>query len=166
MVAVKLLRGVIMSAPTPTPAPSIVASSGDNQFKLSDHEKKTHVTLNLETHGPLVQGSTAQAPTLQYDGVEGTFSFSGEQVAVETSALGKMFTVTLNIVPDLRTLLFTLLLPSVTHQAGEPKQAFDTLAIKSERHSSIQGPPANPGAATTYTCLKMHGTAAKVQVPF
>lgn len=154
-----------MSAPTTTPVASITATSGDNQFILSDHEKKTHVTLNLQTHGPLVQGSTAKAPTLQYQGVEGTFTFSGEQVTVETSALGKMFTVTLNIVPDLRTLLFTLLLPPVTHKAGERKQAFDTLAIKSERHTSIQGPPANPGAGTTYTCLKMHGTAAQVEVP-
>ena len=154
-----------MSAPTTTPAATIVASPGDNQFKLSDHEKKTHVTLNLQTHGPLVQGSTAQAPTLQYEGVEGTFTFSGQQVTVEISALGKMYTVTLNIVPDLRTLLFTLLLPPVIHKAGESKQAFDTIAIKSERHTSIQGPPTTPGAATTYTCVKMHGTAAKVQVP-
>ena len=154
-----------MSAPTTTPVASIAATSGDNQFKLSDHDKKTHVTLNLQTHGPLVQGSTAQAPTLQYEGVEGTFTFSGEQVTVETSALGKMFTVTLNIVPDLRTLLFTLLLPPVIHKAGERKQAFDTIAIKSERHTSIQGPPTNPGAGTTYTSLKMHGTAAKVEVP-
>jgi hypothetical protein len=154
-----------MSAPTPTPV-SKVAESGDNQFKLSDHEKKTHVTLNLQTHGPLVQGQTVQGPTLEYKGVEGTFSFSGEQIVTETSALGKMFTVTLNVVPDLRTLLFTLLLPSVTHKAGDSKQAFDTIAIKSERHTSIQGPPTKPGASTTYTCLKMHGTAAKVQVPF
>lgn len=154
-----------MSAPTTTPVASIAATSGDNQFKLSDHDKKTHVTLNLQTHGPLVQGSTAQAPTLQYEGVEGTFTFSGEQVTVETSALGKMFTVTLNIVPDLRTLLFTLLLPPVIHKTGERKQAFDTIAIKSERHTSIQGPPTNPGAGTTYTSLKMHGTAAKVEVP-
>lgn len=154
-----------MSAPTTTPAATIVASPGDNQFKLSDHEKKTHVTLNLQTHGPLVQGSSAQAPTLQYEGVEGTFTFSGQQVTVETSALGKMYTVTLNIVPDLRTLLFTLLLPPVIHKTGASNQAFDTIAIKSERHTSIQGPPTTPGAATTYTCVKMHGTAAKVQVP-
>jgi hypothetical protein len=155
-----------MSAPTTTPVASTTATSGDNQFKLSDHEKKTHVTLNLQAHGPLVQGATAQAPTLEYEGVEGTFTFSGQQVTVETSALGKMYTVTLNVVPDLRTLLFTLLLPPVTHKSGETKQAFDTIGIKSERHTSIQGKPTNPGAATTYTCLKLHGTAAKVQVPF
>ncbi len=154
-----------MSATSTTPAPKLTASSGDNQFQLSDHEKKTHVTLNLQTHGPLVKGSVAKAPTLEYRGVEGTFTFSGEQVTVETSALGKMYTVTLNIVPDLRTLLFTLMLPPVVHKSGEAKQAFDTIAIKSERHTSITGTPTNPGAATTYTCLKMHGTAAKVEVP-
>jgi len=153
-----------MSATSTAPAAKLTLSSGDNQFELSDHEKKTHVTLNLQTHGPLVKGSIAKAPTLEYRGVEGTFTFSGEQVTVETSELGKMYTVTLNVVPDLRTLLFTLVLPPVVHKSGEAKQAFDTIAIKSERHTSITGTP-NPGAATTYTCLKMHGTAAKVEVP-
>ena len=153
-----------MSATSTTPAAKLTVSSGDNQFQLSDRENKTHVTLNLQTHGPLVKGSVAKAPTLEYRGVEGTFTFSGEQVTVETSELGKMYTVTLNIVPDLRTLLFTLVLPPVVHKSGEAKQAFDTIAIKSERHTSLTGTP-NPGAATTYTCLKMHGTAAKVEVP-
>jgi hypothetical protein len=155
-----------MSAATPTPVSSIVASSTDNQFTLSDHDKKTHVTLKLQKGGPLVQGSTAQGPTLQYQGVEGTFSFSGEQIVTDTNALGKTFTVTLNIVPDLRTLLFTLVLPPVTHMTGERTQAFDTIAIKSEHHTSLQGKPTNPGAATTYVVLKMHGTAASVEVPF
>jgi len=98
--------------------------------------------------------------------VEGTLSFSGEQITAETNALGKTFTVTLNIVPDLRTLLFTLVLPPVTHKAGERTQAFDTIAIKSERHTSLTGQPTNPGAATTYVVVKMHGTAATVEVPF
>ncbi|HMJ61384.1 MAG TPA: hypothetical protein VK493_06450, partial [Bryobacteraceae bacterium] len=66
-----------MSAPTPTPVSSIVAPSTDNQFILSDYEKKTKVTLKLQKGGPLVQGSAAQGPTLQYEGVEGTLSFSG-----------------------------------------------------------------------------------------
>lgn len=155
-----------MSAPTPTPVSSIVAPSTDNQFTLSDYEKKTKVTLKLQKGGPLVQGSIAQGPTLQYEGVEGTLSFSGEQIIAETNALGKTFTVTLNIVPDLRTLLFTLVLPPVTHKAGERTQAFDTIAIKSERHTSLTGQPTNPGAATTYVVVKMDGTAATVEVPF
>jgi hypothetical protein len=166
MVAVELLRELIMSAPTPTPVSSGVAPSTDNQFKLSDHEKKTNVTLSLQKGGPLVQGSTAQGPTLQYEGVEGKFSFSGDQIVTETNALGKTFTVTLNIVPDLRTLLFTLVLPPVTHKAGERTQAFETIAIKSEHHTSILGKPTNPGAATTYVVVKMHGTAGSVQIPF
>ncbi len=152
-----------MSAPTPTPVSSIVAPATDNQFILSDYEKKTKVTLRLQKGGPLVQGSAAQGPTLQYEGVEGTHSFSGEQITAETNALGKTFTVILNIVPDLRTLSFTLVIPPVTHKAGERTQAFDTIAIKSERHTSLTGTP-SPGAATTYTVLKMHGTAAAVEV--
>lgn len=152
-----------MSA-TATSVPTAVQGS-DNQFKLSDYEKRTHVTLNLQKAGPLAPGTSAQGPVIEYKGAEGTLSFSGEQIITETTALGKMFTVTLNVVPDLRTLKFTLLLPDVIHKAGAATQAFETVAIKAEHHTSLSGAPNVTGANPTYTALKMHGTASKVQVP-
>src|SRR4051794_3321977 len=109
-----------MSATTANPVPAIFFQPGDNQFKLNDRSKKLHVTLNLKRPGPLVQGSTAQGPILQYEGPEGTLSFSGDQITQESSELGKMYTVTLNIVPDLRASLFTIVLPSVVHK--DPSQ--------------------------------------------
>ena len=155
-----------MSASIPAPATSSTVQAGDNQFKLSDYEKRTHVTLNLQKAGPLTPGTTAQGPVLDYQGVEGTLSFSGQQITTETTALGTQYTVTLNIVPDLRTLKFTLLLPAVTHKTAGQPQAFETIAIKAEHHTSLTGTPTAPGANPTYTALKMHGTAAKVIVPF
>jgi hypothetical protein len=151
-----------MSASTPAP---VSTQSNDNQFTLSDYEKHTHVTLNLEKAGPLAPGSSAKGPTLQYQGVEGTLSFSGDQIVTETTALGKLFTVTLNIVPDLRTLDFTLLLPAVVHKAAATTQSFDTIAIKSEHHTSLTGTPTTAGANPSYAVLKMHGKAAQVKVP-
>jgi hypothetical protein len=155
-----------MSASTTTPVSSVAAQTSDNQFKLRDYENKTTVTLNLQKPGPLTPGTTGQGPSLDYHGVEGTLSFSGPQIITETTALGKMFTVTLNIVPDLRTLTFSLLIPAVIHKAGEASQAFETIAVKAEHHTSLTGTPNITGANPTYHVLKMHGTAASVKVPF
>lgn len=154
-----------MSAATPSsPAPAASASTqaSDNQFKLSSHDGSTQVTLNLEQGGPLSPGSTP-GPSIQYQGSEGSLSFSGEQIVTETTGLGKMFTVILNVVPDLRTLKFTLVLPSVTHKAGAEKQHFETIAIKAQVHTSLIGtPPA--GANTSFEVMKMRGTAEAVPV--
>lgn len=149
-----------MSAATPVSSAS--TDSGDNQFKLSDHDSNTQVTLNLQKGGPLSPGSSP-GPALQYQGVEGTHSFSGEQIVTETTALGKMFTVILNIVPDLRTLKFTLVLPPVINKTGAQKQHFQTIAIKSQVHTTLIGAPP-PGANTSYEVMRMHGTAEKVEV--
>jgi len=154
-----------MSAVTSASVPSIIAQPIHNQFTLQAHDSKTSVTLNLDRRGPLIQGSDTEAPSLDYQGVEGTLSFSGQQIVTETTTLGRMFTVTLNIVPDLRSLSFTLLLPLVTHAADTPAQAFETIAIKSEHHLSLGGSPTTAGSNTSYAVLKMHGTARKVAVP-
>lgn len=155
-----------MSAAKPTSAATPVSStstdSGDNQFSLSDHENKTHVTLSLVEGGP-VRVNSSPGPALQYQGAEGTLSFSGEQVVTETTALGQMFTVTLNIVPDLRTLKFSLILPSVTNKAGSRKQSFQTIAVKAQVHTTLTG-TLPPGANTSYEVIKMHGTAEKLAI--
>src|SRR5262249_42559291 len=114
-----------MSASSSAPAAAAAVQAADNQFKLSDYQNRTRVTLNLQKAGPLAPGTSAQGPVLDYQGVEGTLSFSGQQVTTETTALGTMYTVTLNIVPDLRTLKFTLLVPAVIHKTAGQPQAFE-----------------------------------------
>jgi hypothetical protein len=143
--------------------PNISSQSTDNQFKLSDHENETRVTLNLDAGGPVVVGVPAKGPVLQYEGPEGTHSFSGDQIVTENTALGAMYTVTLNIVPDLRALSFTLLLPPVINKTNSP-QPFKTLAVKWERHLTLVGPPPT-GAELSYSAIKMHGTAEQVPIP-
>ena len=141
--------------------PTISSQPTDNQFKLSDHENETRVTLTLVAGGPIVQGAPpANGPVLQYEGAEGTLSFSGSQIVTENTALGAMYTVTLNIVPDLRTLSFTLVLPPVINKTDSP-QPFKTIAIKWERHTTLVGPPPT-GAELSYSVIKMHGTAERV----
>jgi hypothetical protein len=140
--------------------PTISSQPTDNQFKLSDHENETRVTLTLEAGGPIVVGAPAKGPVLQYEGPEGTLSFSGTQIVTENTALGAMYTVTLNIVPDLRTLSFTLVLPPVTNKTDSP-QPFKTIAVKWERHTTLVGPPPT-GTELSYSVIKMHGTAERV----
>ena len=154
-----------MSASTASPVQSTFYQGSDNEFTLTDHGNDTQVTLNLERRGPFVQGANEQDPSMEYQGAEGTFSFSGPQIVTTTTTLGSMFSVTLNVVPDLRSLSFTLFVPTVVHGTGEPAQAFDTIAIKSQHHMSLQGTPTTAGADTTYSILKMHGIARKLAVP-
>ncbi len=154
-----------MSAVSSPSVSDIFVQPNDNQFTLRAHDNKTSVTLDLDRRGPLVQGSDTQGLSIQYQGVEGTHSFSGQQIVTETTSLGKMFTVTLNIVPDLRSLSFTLLLPAVIHAPDTPAQAFETIAIKAEHHTSLQANPTTPGSNPSYTVMKMHGIAKKVEVP-
>ena len=143
--------------------PTISSQTTDNQFKLSDHENETRVTLNLDAGGPIILGVPRQAPILQYEGPEGTLTFSGDQVVTQSTALGTLYTVTLNIVPDLRTLSFTLVLPPVINKTNSP-QPFKTIAVKWERHTTLVGPPPT-GAELSYSVIKMHGTAERVAIP-
>ena len=143
--------------------PNTSSQPADNQFKLSDHENETRVTLNLDAGGPINLGAPRQAPILQYEGPEGTLTFSGDQVVTQSAALGTLYTVTLNIVPDLRTLSFTLVLPPVINKTNSP-QPFKTIAVKWERHTTLVGPPPT-GAELSYSVIKMHGTAERVAIP-
>src|ERR1041384_676678 len=57
--------------------------------------------------------SFAGPPQLSYSGPEGDLNFSGGEIETQPTALGDEVTVTLESVPDLHTITFTLLLPSI-----------------------------------------------------
>ncbi len=103
--------------------------------------------------------SFAGPPQFSFTDPDGTLSFSGDEIETLPSALGSEVTVTLEAVPDLRTVSLTLLLPSFRLPAdGEAE--FDTLAIKSTHPTTIAGPP--EGAGQTYEAIGLHGTAKAV----
>lgn len=104
--------------------------------------------------------SFAGPPQLQYAGPEGELSFSGEQIATQSSPFGTEVTVTLESIPDLRTLTATLLLPSFNLDESNTA-TFDTLLVKTTSHTTIAGPPTGPGQ--TYEALELHGTAEAVE---
>lgn len=100
--------------------------------------------------------SISGEPLLTYLGPEGDRNLSGSQIETLTTAPGTEVTVTLQTIPDLRTLTLTVLIPSF--RLPESKRAeFDTLAIKTTNHTSIAGPPEGPGQ--TYEAVSLHGVA-------
>jgi hypothetical protein len=118
--------------------------------------------FELECDGVRVTYSTssfAGPPQLSYSGPEGDLSFSGSEIELMPTALGTEVTVTLESVPDLRTVALTLLLPAFKLTDGEA--AFDTLAITVTHHTTIAGPPA--GAGESYEAIGLHGVAQAVE---
>jgi hypothetical protein len=104
-------------------------------------------------------GSFAGPPQLSYKGPEGELSFSGEEIESDTGTLATEITVTLDTVPDLHTITFTVLLPSF-NMPEEGDSEFDTIAIKTTNRTTIAGPP--KGAAQSYEAVTMHGLAKSV----
>jgi hypothetical protein len=103
--------------------------------------------------------SISGKPLLHYTGPEGDLSFSGDEIASASTALGTEVTVTLAQVPDLHTISCTLLLPSI-RLGDDSESRFDTIAIKTTAHTTIAGPPA--GAAESYEAVALHGVAKAV----
>ncbi len=99
--------------------------------------------------------------------MEGSRSFEGAQILQQTTALGTLLTVTLNVVPDLRTLTFSMLMPQVTKASGTggpgSSQSSETIAIKAEHYTSLTG-ALSPGGNPTYATTKLLGIARSVEV--
>jgi hypothetical protein len=118
--------------------------------------------FELSCDGTSINYSTSSIsgkPLLHYNGPEGELSFSGDEIDTAATALGTEVTVTLATVPDLHTITCTLLLPSF-RLPGDGESSFETLAIKTTRHTSIAGPP--EGAGQSYESLALHGVAKSV----
>ena len=118
--------------------------------------------FELQCDGVQVTYSTssfAGPPQLSYSGPEGNLNFSGSEIESQPTALGDEVTVTLESIPDLHTLTFTLLLPSF-QMPDDEDAAFATLAIKTTHHTTIAGPPA--GAGESYEAIALHGVAKSV----
>lgn len=105
-------------------------------------------------------GSFAGPPQLSYKGPEGELSFSGDDIESDSGRLWTEVSVTLDSVPDLHTIAFTLLLPAFT-MPDEGDSEFDTIAIRTTSHTTIAGPP--QGAGQSYEAVALHGVAKSVE---
>ncbi len=96
-------------------------------------------------------------PIFSYRDNHTSKTFRGEEIRIQESAIGQVVTVTLESIPDLKTVTFSLIVPTVTvipQSTGTPIQV---PGITTTAPTTIAGPPAGP--QLLYSVVKLRGTA-------
>ena len=136
-----------------------VPDLGANHFTFTG--ENTHIVYDTQTDGPIVIGENASGGVLQYQGVEGNYTFRGKQIEVEsTLAFGILITVVLKPNSDTGELSFTIVLPIITNNSGEILH-FQTLGIKTATRGFIM----SDGPSATYSVFPLLATAEMVVAP-
>lgn len=104
-------------------------------------------------------GSTSLlgGPSLSYRDQTTNQSFQGEEIQILETALGQEITVTVESIPDLRTVTFTLVLPIVTVLQQSSGTCIQTFGVTTMNPTTIKGPP--PGPQKQYSVALLRGTA-------
>lgn len=100
----------------------------------------------------------AGQPQINYDDGTTPRTFTGQEIQQETSALGTLLTVELQVIFDGPRHLLTLVLPEVLLQDGKPEK-LQTPVVFHTVQGSIAGRPLNPGPVQTYDVKTFRGTA-------
>ena len=102
---------------------------------------------------------TGQAQLI-YQVLQGVHSrtFTGNELKVKPGDIGTLVTVILEVIPDDKRILFTLLIPTI-NVTGTNEVPFETLAIYTTVRDSIIGPNGANGAVESYQCVQLEGTA-------
>jgi hypothetical protein len=100
-------------------------------------------------------------PQLSYTAGDRCSAFSGDQIRVTETELGRLVSVTLETVPDLHVVTLTLLLPQVNLEDRESR--IRTEAITTTSRTSIGGPRLVKGQVQSYTSATLEGVARSVQ---
>ncbi len=86
--------------------------------------------------------------------------FAGDEIRVLATEIGQQVTVTLEVVPDFKSVTLTLLIPDINLKNDPIK--FKTSAITTTHHDSIGGPRLVSGQLQSYTISKLSGEASHV----
>jgi hypothetical protein len=99
-------------------------------------------------------------PTLSYRDDRLSLSFSGDEIRVADTELGQLITVTIEAIPDLKVVTFTLALPIVTVPQGNTPIGIKVPGITVTNPTTIGGPKLlGPGPQKLYSIVNMKGTA-------
>jgi hypothetical protein len=131
-----------------------------NQFTLSDSEGRTNIIFSSE-RSPSTPETQPHPAQLVYRGIEGVFTFTGNEITRQASRLGHLMTVILQENGEVGILEFTLVLPPI-HLAGQQERDFTTIGIKTKRQGLAVLPV---GAELTYEGFALRGVAEVVVVP-
>lgn len=101
------------------------------------------------------------SPRLSFQDEDSSFSASGPEIGTRRTDLGTEVTVTLEAVPDDRTVTLTLLVPDVNLGDGT-ESSVDTVLLETTNRTSVGGPDLVEGQRQTYRTTRLHGTARHV----
>jgi hypothetical protein len=95
-------------------------------------------------------------PLLSYRDHNLQLNFEGEEIDIRDTQIGQLITVTLETIPDLRTVTFTLISPlvNVMRQSGGIRVSVP--GIRTITHTPLVP---GPGAEKNYVIVKLEGTA-------
>lgn len=109
----------------------------------------------------LALSSITGKPQLTYHDTAQVRQFTGDEITIDDTVIGRLVSVVLASVPDLGTTTFALVLPPVRLSAGGGSQPITTIGITAVQRTTIAGPP--PGQSTTLQVTELTGTAEEVQ---
>ncbi|WP_052494287.1 hypothetical protein [Nitrosospira sp. NpAV] len=118
-----------------------------NLFELS--RGAIHVTYSTT--------SILGGPILNYHDNQISRSFRGEEIRILDTEAGQLITVTLEAIPDLRTVTFSLILSTVTVMPQSTGTRISVPGITTTAPTTIAGPP--PGPQQLYSIVRLRGTA-------
>jgi hypothetical protein len=118
-----------------------------NLFELSGNS--IHVTFS--------SSSILGDPILSYRDDQRSLSFKGDEIRIQNTELGELITVTLETIPDLKTVTFSLILPVVTVMPQSSGVRIKVPGITTTNPTTIAGPP--PGPQQLYSLVNLRGTA-------
>lgn len=102
-------------------------------------------------------------PQLSYQkGAAASLNFRGNELEQKKLGIGTLISVTLKAVPDLRTVVFSLLLPQVNVPEDHPSTQVSIKAIETTIRSSIAGPSLAKGQVQAYKTYSLRGKASSV----
>lgn len=128
-----------------------MANAVANQFELWG--RGIHVSYSTS--------SISGKPLFHYRAYGVDKAFSGDDIRVEETALGREVSVTLEAIPDLATSTFTVLIPRV-NIGDDPSARFRSVGIHADHFTSIGGPALVRGAQASYDGTDLHGVARAV----
>lgn len=96
-------------------------------------------------------------PQLNYSSLETSRNFMGEEIQMEETSIGRLISVILEQIPDLRSVSFTLILPAVNVSMLGEKVELKVPGIVTTTLTTIVGPP--EGVEKTYLVEEFQGNA-------
>jgi hypothetical protein len=118
-----------------------------NLFELSS--SSIHVTYSST--------SILGGPLLSYRDSQLSRSFSGKEIRIQDTEVGQLISVTLESIPDLKTVTFSLILPVVTVMQQSSGTRIRVVGLTTTEPTTIAGPP--PGPQKLYSAVTLRGTA-------